>query len=75
MPKLKDAPPDLKKRVSESKKKEFITVINTIPMLFSKITSKDIAELDKESKVSRTEVRMSKNLFKKLIEMCKSKTR
>ena len=75
MPKLKDAPHSLKRRVAEVKKKEFMTVINTMPMMLSKITSKDIAELDKESKVSRTEVRMSKNVFKKLIEMCKSKTR
>ena len=75
MPKLRNAPADLKRRVSEAKKKEFTTVINTIPMLFSKISSKDIAELDKESEISRTEVRTSKNLLKKLIELCQSKTR
>jgi hypothetical protein len=75
MHKLKDAPLSLKRRVSEVKKQKFVSVINTIPMLFNKLNSKDIAELDKESKVSRTEVRMSKNILKKIIEMCKSKTR
>ena len=75
MPKLKDAPLSLKRRVLEVKKQKFVSVINTIPMLFSKISSKDIAELDKESEISRTEVRTSKNLLKKLIELCQSKTR
>ena len=75
MPKLKNAPHDLKRRVTETKKKEFTTVINTIPMLFSKVSSKDIAELDKKSEISRTEVRMSKNILKKIVELCQSKTR
>jgi hypothetical protein len=75
MPKLKNAPHELKRRVSETKRKEFSTVINTLPMLMSQINSKDIAELDKESKVSRTEVRMSKNILQKIIDLCKPKTR
>jgi hypothetical protein len=44
-------------------------------MLFSKVSSKDIAELDKKSEISRTEVRMSKNILKKIVELCQSKTR
>lgn len=75
MPKLKNASLDVKRRVTTTKKKEFMTVINTIPLMLSKISAKDLAELDKESKISSTEVRMSRNVFKKLIDMCKSKTR
>lgn len=72
-PKLKDAPASVRFKAAEIKRKSMKKVVDSFFMM--PITSKDIAELDKKEKIGRTEVRMNKNLFKALIELCKSKTR
>ncbi len=77
-PKLREAPPSVRLRQEEIKRKDVKKVVDSVfimPIQAKKIKSKDIAELDKQEKIGRTEVRMSKGILEKLIELCKPKTR